>query len=199
MTKAGFRKRGIAALLMTLVTLGAVAAYITATASAGPPTPPPPPGHTIEGHFCLGEYLFCISAQLDGRTKVEGYGVSGNAGTCAKPPATADAGPQYCVPSETGFLGLTPGKYWFKLYDDQNNHNFELRSCPGSKLPCTASNPDATSEQELTDIATVYTAPVTTQLELKPGWYRLFCDSNSPVVHENAGMYIDVEVGGPSR
>lgn len=36
----------------------------------------------------------------------------------------------------------------------------------------------------------------TLKIELKPGTYRLFCDAVKPVVHENAGMYIDIQVGG---
>ena len=36
----------------------------------------------------------------------------------------------------------------------------------------------------------------TVKVELKPGTYRLFCDGQQPVVHENAGMYIDIYVGG---
>ncbi len=188
MTKAIFPRRSIAVLLTTLATVGAIAAYTTATASAQ--------GRTIVGNFCLGDHLFCMSAGLDGQTPVEGYGVSNSEGTCAKPPATDDAGPQYCVPSGTGLLTLRPGTYWITVNDDQNNHNFSLRSCPGSTSPCTDTNPDKTSEQAITDIATVYTEPVTIKVNLKPGWYRLFCDSDSPVVHENAGMYVDIEVGG---
>ena len=56
MNKAIFRKRSIAVLVTTLATVGAVAAYTTATASAQ--------GRTIEGNFCLGEHLFCMSAGL---------------------------------------------------------------------------------------------------------------------------------------
>jgi hypothetical protein len=203
MTKAVFRKRSITVLLTTLGAVGAIAVFTTATASAHGHPHGHPPGRTIEGSFCLSDQLFCMKAQLDGQTAVEGYGVDGNAGACVPPTkATTDppAGPKYCVPSETGFLGVRPGKYSISVLDDQNNHNFSLRSCPGSKLPCTGSNPDATSEQAITDIATVYTAPVTIQVDLKPGWYRLFCDSDSPVVHERAGMFVDIEVGGgPDR
>jgi hypothetical protein len=194
MIKAVFRKHRIAVLLMTLGTVGAIAALVTATASAHDRTQ----GRTMEANFCLSEHLFCISAGLEGQRPAEGYGVDGNAGTCAKPPATTNppAGPQYCVPSETGFLRLRPGTYWIRAFDDMNNHNFSLRSCQGSRLPCTESNPDATAEQTITDIATVYTQPVTVKVDLKPGWYRLFCDSDSPVVHEKAGMYVDFEVDG---
>jgi hypothetical protein len=190
MIKAIIRRRRIAVLLAALGAVGAVAVFTTATASAQ--------GRTIEGNFCLGQRLFCMSAGLEGQTPVEGYGVSNSEGTCAKPPATTDppAGPQYCVPSGTGLLTLRPGTYWIAVNDDQNNHNFSLRSCPGSTSPCTETNPDETSEQAITDIATVYTAPVTIKVNLKPGWYRLFCDSDVPVVHEHAGMYVDIEVGG---
>jgi hypothetical protein len=195
MSKHVFRKRSLAVLLVTLGAVGAIAALTTATASAHSHTY----SRTIQADFCLGQHLFCMSAAVDGQTAVEGYGVDGNAGRCV-PPSQATtsppAGPQYCVPSETGFLELRPGTYWISALDNQSNHNFSFRSCPWSRLPCTASNPAMTSEQALTDIATVYTDRVTTQVELKPGWYRLFCDSDSPVVHEKAGMYIDIEVDG---
>jgi hypothetical protein len=193
MLKAIFRRRGLVVLLATLGAVGAVTALTTTAASAHEHWY----GRTINGSFCLQDHLFCMSAVLDGQ-QVEGYGVDGNAGACVPPAkATTDppAGPKYCVPSETGFLRLTPGTYWLSLVDDQNNHNFSLRSCPWSRLPCTASNPNAGPEVALTDIATVYTQPVRTRVELRPGWYRLFCDSDSPVVHEKAGMYIDFEVG----
>jgi hypothetical protein len=177
-----------AATLTAAVTV--VAIGTTATASAQ--------GRTVVGNFCLSEHLFCMSAGLDGQTPVEGYGVSSSAGTCAKPPATTDppAGPQYCVPSGTGLLALRPGTYWFAVNDDQSKHNFTLRSCPWSTSPCIGSNPANVSETQLTDIATVYTQPVTVKMDLQPGWYRLYCDSDSPVNHENAGMYVDIEVGG---
>ena len=127
--------------------------------------------------------------------------VDGKGGTCAKPPATTDppAGPQYCVPSGTGVLTIRPGIYWISVDDPLNSHNFELRSCPGSTSPCSDTNPDAISEQQITDIATIYTDPVTIKVNLKPGWYRLFCDATVPVIHEPRGMYIDIEVGGAGQ
>ena len=36
----------------------------------------------------------------------------------------------------------------------------------------------------------------TVKIDLTPGTYRLFCDAVKPVVHESAGMYIDIDVGG---
>jgi hypothetical protein len=191
----GYRKR--AALLAALVTIGAAAAYTTATASAVPPAPPAPPGHTILANFCLADAPFCMSAQL-GRTKVEGYGVSGNAGQCSKTEdSSVPAGAEYCVPSETGFLRLRPGRYSITAVDGESKHNFSLRSCPRSSLPCTDSNPDMASEQDITGITEIET--VTVKVDLKPGWYRLLCDAGVanglPVVHEKAGMFIDLEVG----
>ena len=105
MNKAIFRKRSIAVLVTTLAAVGAIAAYTTATASAQ--------GRTIEGNFCLGVHLFCMSAGLDGQPAVEGYGVDGNGGICKAPPPTSrtpPAGPAYCVPSGTGLLRLRPGR-----------------------------------------------------------------------------------------
>jgi hypothetical protein len=209
MTKGSFRKHRIAVLLTVLATAGAIAALTTATASAQE-------GRTIEGNFCLSDHLFCMSAGLDGQTPVEGYGVDGNGGTCAKPPATTEppAGPQYCVPSGTGHLTLRPGTYWINVDDPLNSHNFELRSCPGSTTPC---GPGQGSEQALTPVCNddpanpdVFkcstTSPYpetaandivnTVKIVLKHGTYRLFCDAQKPVVHELAGMYVDIEVGG---
>ncbi|HZD86483.1 MAG TPA: hypothetical protein VE088_00580 [Gaiellaceae bacterium] len=208
MSKAIFRRRTIAVLLTTLGAVGAVAAFTTATASAQ--------GRTIEGGFCLSEHLFCMSAGLDGQTPVEGYGVDGNGGKCAKPPGdpSVPSGPQYCVPSGTGLLRLRPGTYWITVDDALNTHNFELRSCPGSTGPCS---PGQGSEMQLTPVcnddpanpdvfkcsatnpspeAAATDIVRTVKLELKPGTYRLFCDAQKPVVHELAGMYVDIEVGG---
>jgi hypothetical protein len=207
--KAIFRKRSIVVLLTTLAAVGAVAAYMTATASADQ-------GRTIVGNFCLSDHLFCISAGLDGQTPVEGYGVDGNGGVCAKPPGdpSVPSGPQYCVPSGTGLLTIRPGTYWISVDDPLNSHNFELRSCPGSTAPC---GPGQGSEQQLTPVCNddpanpdVFKCSTTTpypetaateivktvKLDLKPGTYRLFCDAQKPVVHEAAGMYVDIEVGG---
>jgi hypothetical protein len=208
MHKAIFRRRNIAVLLTTLATVGAIAAYLTATASAD--------GRTIVGNFCLSDHLFCMSAGLDGQTPVEGYGVDGYGGTCAKPASDNPplVGPQYCVPSGTGLLTLRPGTYWITVDDPLNSHNFELRSCPGSTAPC---GPGQGSEQQLTPVCnddsanadvfkcdTVHPYPETAatdivktiKLNLKHGTYRLFCDAQKPVVHELAGMYVDIEVGG---
>jgi hypothetical protein len=204
-----FRRRNIAVLLTTLALAGAVAAHTTATASADQ-------GRTIVGNFCLSDHLFCISAGLDGQTAVEGYGVDGNGGVCAKPPGdpSVPSGPQYCVPSGTGLLTIRPGTYWITVDDPLNSHNFELRSCPGSTTPC---RPGQGLEQELTPVcnddpanpdvfkcSTTNPYPetatndivMTVKLDLKPGWYRLFCDAQKPVVHEAAGMYVDIQVGG---
>ena len=151
---------------------------------------------------------------MDGQTPVEGYGVDGNGGTCAKPPATTDppAGPQYCVPSGTGLLTIRPGTYWITVDDTLNSHNFELRSCPGSTTACGSGQGSAPTE--LTPVCNddpanpdVFKCPSNTEtaendimatlkIELKPGTYRLFCNALKPVVHENAGMYIDIQVGG---
>ncbi|MGH3025214.1 MAG: hypothetical protein ACRDLR_02060, partial [Gaiellaceae bacterium] len=146
MTRTVFRKRNIAVALTTLAAVGAMAAYATATASADRGN------RTIMGNFCLGgDRLFCISAGLDGQTPVEGYGVDGNGGVCAKPPGDLNipSGPQYCVPSGTGLLTIRPGTYWITVDDPLNTHNFEFRSCPGSTTPC---GPNQGSELQLTPV-----------------------------------------------
>lgn len=207
------RHRKRVALLAALVTIGAIAAYVTTTASADQ-------GRTIVGNFCLSGpsgHPFCISAGVNGQTPVEGYGVDGNGGICHIPPATIGpppGGPAYCVPSGTGLLTIRPGTYWITVDDPLNTHNFELRSCPGSATPCGAGQG---FEQALTPVCNddpanpdVFkcstTSPYpetaandivrTVKILLKPGTYRLFCDAQQPVVHENAGMYVDIEVGG---
>jgi hypothetical protein len=208
MSKAGFRKRSIAVLLTTLAAAGAIAASTTETASADQ-------GGTIVGNFCLsgpGGHPFCISAGLDGQTPVEGYGVDGNGGICHTPPATdgpPPGGPKYCVPSGTGLLTIRPGTYTITVDDPLDSHNFELRSCPGSTAPC---GPGQGAEQELTPVCNddpansdVFKCGTNTenaaneivktvQIFLKPGTYRLFCDAQQPVVHEAAGMYVDIKV-----
>lgn len=211
MTRANFRKRSIPMLLTMLVAAGAaaVATHKTAAASTNQ-------GRTIAANFCLGYRLFCISAALDGQTPVEGYGADGNGGICAKPPGDPNvpSGPKYCVPSQTGLLSIRPGTYWLTVDDPLNSHNFELRSCPGAKTPCTAGQG---AEQALTPVcnddpanADVFkcstTSPYpetasneivkTVKVHLTHGWYRIFCDAVKPVVHEDAGMYVDIQVGG---
>jgi hypothetical protein len=194
-----------------VLTLLAALAVLAVTAS-----PAAAHGRTIQGAFCLGDHPFCISASVDGQAAVEGYGTDGNGGICHTPPATTNplGGPQYCVPSGTGLLRIRPGTYWITVDDPLNSHNFELRSCPGSTTAC---GPGQGSEQMLTPVcnddpanpdvfkcsaASPYPETAandivaTLKIVLKPGTYRLFCDAVKPVVHENAGMYIDIKVGG---
>jgi hypothetical protein len=196
-----------------VLTLMAAIAVLALT--AGPVAAQEDHGRTIHGSFCLtGGHPFCISASLDGQTPVEGYGVDGNGGVCHTPPVTVGpppGGPAYCVPSGTGLLTLRPGTYWITVDDPLNSHNFELRSCPGSTTSC---GPGKGSELELTPVCNddplnpdVFKCPNnidtatndivrTVKIVLKHGTYRLFCDAQLPVVHEAAGMYIDIEVGG---
>jgi hypothetical protein len=180
--------------------LALVAALAVLAVLAGPAAAD---GRTIHGSFCLSDHLFCIAASVDGQAPVEGYGVSGPDGTCAT------TSPTNCVPSGTGMLTIRPGTYWITVDDTLNSHNFEFRSCPGSTTAC---GPGQGAEQMLTPICNDDPATpdlfkckpdpaandivVTWKVELKPGTYRLFCDAQKPVVHENAGMYIDIFVGG---
>ena len=103
------------------------------------------------------------------------------------------------------------GTYWITVDDPLDSHNFELRSCPGATAPC---GPGQGAEQELTPVCNDDPANPdlfkcgtntetaandivkTVKIVLKHGTYRLFCDAQQPVVHESAGMYIDIEVGG---
>jgi hypothetical protein len=191
-----------------------VAALAVLAVMAGPAAAHEDHGRTIYGSFCLTDHPFCISASVDGQTAVEGYGVDGNGGICHTPPVTVGpppGGPAYCVPSGTGLLTIRPGTYWITVDDPLDSHNFELRSCPGATAPCGIGQG---TEQALTPVCNddplnpdlfkcgtnTETAanPIvaTLKIELKPGWYRLFCDAQQPVVHEHAGMYIDIHVGG---
>jgi hypothetical protein len=200
--------------------LSLVAALVVLAVTASPAAAHEGHGRRIQGGFCLNDHLFCISASVDGQTAVQGYGVDGNGGTCAKPPATVDppAGPQYCVPSGTGLLKIRPGTYWITVDDTLNSHNFELRSCPGSTTACgpgmgsapTELTPVCNDDPANADVFKCSTANpfpetaandivVTLKIKLKPGTYRLFCDAVKPVVHENAGMYVDIRVGGVGR
>jgi len=198
-----------------LLTLMAALAVLAVTAS--PVAAQGGQGRTIQGSFCMDQHPFCISASVDGQAAVEGFGVDGNGGICHTPPVTLGpppGGPAYCVPSGTGLLTIRPGTYWINVDDPLNSHNFELRSCPGSTTAC---GPGQGSEQMLTPVCNddpanpdVFkcsaTSPypemaandivATLKIELKPGTYRLFCDAVKPVVHENAGMYVDIQVGG---
>ncbi|MGH2936008.1 MAG: hypothetical protein ACRDL2_16050 [Gaiellaceae bacterium] len=102
-------------------------------------------------------------------------------------------GPAYCVPSGTGLLTIRPGTYWVTVNDPLDSHNFELRSCPGSTAPC---GPGQGVEQQLT--------PVCNDDLANSDVFK--CGTNTEtaandivktvVVHEAAGMYVDIEVGG---
>ena len=119
------------------------------------------------------------------------------------------------VPANPGFtIALTedghpvtsirPGTYWLAVTDNCKNHNFELRSCPGSDSPCDP-NSDGV-EQEITPMndpntANGATGTVMVKIHLVHGTYRLFCDA--PVTghpgqtHETFfNMYTDFAVGG---
>ena len=187
MTKAIFRKHRIAVLLTTLAAVGAIAALTTATASAQG-------GRTIDGTFCLGEHYFCMGASFDGQT-TEGFCTI----SLSDPNPQTDCNTNLVSAGGTaspGRLVLRPGTYWVTVPDDNSKHNFELRSCPESTSPCSDGNPAALPEQQITTVDGIYPDPVTIKVNLKHGWYRLFCDAQQPVVHEAAGMYVDIEVGG---
>jgi hypothetical protein len=205
MSKSIFRRRSIAVLFTTLAILGAVAAYTTATASAE--------GRTIDGTFCLPPpantspppgHWFCMQATSDGQTT---QGFCTYTGTDPKDNCNTDlVSPGGTGTASPGLLVLRPGTYWVTVHDDNDKHNFELRSCPGSSSPCAFGDG---SEQEITPIVNSDPLPVpdactvtdgtvecAIKVTLKPGWYRLFCDAQSPVPHEPRGMYVDIEVGG---
>jgi Pentapeptide repeats (8 copies) len=161
--------RLIAALFVTLATTGAIVAYIAASASASAS------GGTINGSFCMPIVngtmnMRCIEATFDGQT-AEGY---------TNHPAA---------------LTLTPGTYTFSVLDDSAGHDFSLRSCPGTFTACGPGSGTVLSPP-LTTRAENDTSPVTRDVELTAGTYRLFCDvgAGTANAHESAGMYVDIVV-----
>jgi hypothetical protein len=136
------------------------------------------------------------TASADGRALVGQFGFdalnNGN-GPCGPPAANFTI-----VLTEDGqpVSSLRPGDYWLTVTDHCANHNFELRSCPGSTSPCDQNSGGA--EQEITTVAGT-PGMVTTKIHLVHGTYRLFCDALNAagVSHEVAfNMYVDFEVGG---
>jgi hypothetical protein len=127
-------------------------------------------GRALTGDFCATPTggMFCMQITWDGVT----YGTNNRA-----------------------VLSLRPGEYWLTVTDNTTMHNFALRSCPGSTLPCNSTNPAATT----TEITTVAGTPgeVTDKLHLSFGTYRLYCSVvSSRGSHEAAGMFVDFGVGG---
>jgi hypothetical protein len=169
----------IAALLAALATIGAIAAYAVATASA-------------EGRTLVGEFGFDSSA-ASGTSYYHHCGPPANPGFAI-------------VLTENGqpVSSLRPGTYWLTVTDNCTNHNFELRSCPGYDSPCDPSSGGV--EQEITPMSDPNTAngatgTVTVKIHLVHGTYRLFCDapvaSHPGQTHETFfHMYTDLAVGG---
>ncbi len=93
---------------------------------------------------------------------------------------------------------LRPGTYWLTVTDNCTNHNFELRTCPGSMSPCDRNSGGA--EQPITGEPVETPGTVTVKIHLVHGTYRLFCDAivaASGLTHEVAfNMYTDFAVGG---
>ena len=92
---------------------------------------------------------------------------------------------------------LRPGTYWLTVTDNCTNHNFELRTCPGSMSPCDRNSGGI--EQPITGEPAETPGTVTVKVHLVHGTYRLFCDAltSAGVSHEVAfNMYTDFEVGG---
>jgi hypothetical protein len=168
----------VAALLAVLATIGAIAGYAVATATA-------------QGRTLVGEFGFDTSA-ASGTSYYLHCGPPANAGFTIV--LTEDGQP---------VNSLQPGTHWLTVTDNCKNHNFELRSCPGSDSPCDPNSGGV--EQEITPVndpntTTGATGTVTVKIHLVDGTYRLFCDA--PVgttggTHETVfNMYTDFAVGG---
>jgi hypothetical protein len=173
-----FRRRSTAVLLTTLATAAAITAYTSATASA-------------QGRTLVGEFGF-DSSGASGTSYYHQCGPPANAGFTIV--LTEDGKP---------VTSLRPGTYWLTVTDNCKNHNFELRSCPGSDSPCDPNSGGI--EQQITPIddpntANGATGTVTVEIHLVHGTYRLLCDALHPVTgetHEIAfNMYTDFAVGG---
>jgi hypothetical protein len=169
--EGAMRSKRLPVLLAALAAAGAVAAYAAATASAD--------GRTLVGRFGFDAVPSDTSYyQQCGPPKNAGFTI---------------------VLSEDGqpVTALQPGTYWLTVTDNCPNHNFELRSCPGSESPCAPDSGGA--EQEITSVSGTPGA-VTVKVHLEHGTYRLFCDApvgTTGQTHETAfGMYADFSVGG---
>lgn len=184
MRKTTTPKVRIAALLAALATVGAIGAFGAAPASA-------------EGPILIGQFGFDTWAA---------YGTS-YFHQCGPP-----ANPGFTIVLTDGLLRpvttLRPGTYWLVVSDNCPNHNFELRSCPGSSSPCDPQS--GGTEQEITPMndptnangVTGASGIVIVKLHLVPGTYRLFCDALTPSgkTHEVAfNMYADFSVGWGAR
>ena len=137
------------------------------------------------------------TASAQGRTLVGEFGFGND-------PANCRNSTQFSINlTEDGqpVSSLRPGTYWLTVTDNCANHNFELRTCPGSTSPCDPSSGDI--EQPITGEPAATPGTVTVKVHLAHGTYRLFCDaivSSGPHMgetHEVAfGMFADFEVGG---
>jgi hypothetical protein len=129
-------------------------------------------GRTLTGDFCTFQgSMFCMTVTWDGV--------------------------KYGTPNRDS-LALRPGTYWLTVNDNAGGHDFALRSCPGSTIPCDQLNPLGTSD-EITTRPEMDT--VTVKVHLTHGTYRLFCDvgAGTPGAHEGRGMYVDFAVGGEGQ
>lgn len=173
MTGAQVLTRRIAVVLAAFAAIGAVAAYLTMTASAT--------GRALEGAFCTlpvppatnATSHLCMSVTWDDVT--------------------------YGTPNPGASLSLRPGTYWITVNDNSVGHNFSLRSCPDSTSRCVAGTEGSTSE----DITTIGDAPgeVTVKMNLEHGTYRLYCSTGGSGAngHEARGMFADFAVGGKGQ
>src|SRR5262249_36636507 len=77
-------------------------------------------GPAVTGDFCTapGNDFFCMTVTWNGTA----YGTTNRS-----------------------VLALKPGAYMLTVNDGSAAHNFVLRSCPGSSVPCAAGNPTATT------------------------------------------------------
>lgn len=131
-------------------------------------------------------------ASAEGRTLDGAFCAIANNHTCM---TLSFDGVAHGTPNRDDFA-LRPGTYWLSVFDNSGQHDFVLRSCPGTDSPCTAGNG---TTQQITTIGENDSGTglhVTVKLNLEHGTYRLYCDAP---FHEAGGMYVDFAVGGAGQ
>jgi hypothetical protein len=105
-------------------------------------------------------------------------------------------------------LTLRPGTYWITLTDDNNFHNFAVRTCAGNDVTALCDDSAANADAPVLVLSPLNNANVTADMNCSGapgtltcaykfvsthGTYRLICQQTG---HERGGMYVDIAVGG---
>ncbi|MGH8860882.1 MAG: hypothetical protein ACRDVG_06545 [Jatrophihabitantaceae bacterium] len=149
-----------------------------------------------DGALAVGVYPIAEAAGA-GPALVAQFGFDANGSGACGPPAKDFT----IVLTQNGqpVSSLQPGTYWLTVTDHCANHNFALRSCPGSTAACGPNSGGV--EQQVTGVNEAVGAE-TIKIGLVPGTYRLFCDAVNAagVSHEILfNMYTDFVVGRAAK